>query len=251
MLTIRVLTEADLAAADAIARAAYGSARSFIAGLRLSMSLQVDSVVLALLDDRPVGFVGAINYGPFAYVGTMSVLPEMQRRGIGLALMQNLLVRLERAGCPTVLLDATAAGARLYTHVDFVDDDKTVHWYRESADLPAPLYPTSTGRISRFQSRDLSALVAFDTPYFGADRSAIIAHFATEYAERCYVTRNEAGQMTGYLYAQARNLGPWVVNNVADAEALLLHALSLPFDPAPVVLASLANDDASRCICMI
>ena len=90
-IAIRVLTEVDLDAADAIMIPAYGVPRSRKRDLRRYLALQPDGWLLAQLDGQPAGLGGAIDYGPFAYIGLMAVLPSLQRRGIASAIMDRLL----------------------------------------------------------------------------------------------------------------------------------------------------------------
>lgn len=242
---IRPLAADELALAQSIARAAYQSTMDYEPALRRLMVLQPGGWFLALFDGVPAGLVGAINYGPFACVGLMSVLPEMQRRGIGRALLVHVLAWLEEQSCPTVLLDATDAGAALYAGMGFVDDDQTAHWRRSTALFPSPLYGCAEQHITALYLADLQALTAFDAPYFGAGRAAVFAHLLWECPGRAFVARDVAGQITGYLFAQPGQLGPWVARDGAAAEALLLQALALPFDRDVSVLASVINDEAS------
>src|SRR5512144_255210 len=127
-ISIRVLTEADLDIADAIMIPAYGVPRSRKRDLRRYLALQPDGWLLALLDGEPAGMGGAIDYGPFAYIGLMAVLPALQRRGIASAIMDRLLAWVAARGCPTALLDASPAGERLYEKLGFVDDDTVVQY---------------------------------------------------------------------------------------------------------------------------
>src|SRR5215210_6941100 len=107
-ISVRSITEADLDAADVVLEAAYGpSGGRRKERMRRYLSLQPDGWLLALLDDVVVGTVGAMDYGPFAYIGLMAVHPSAQRQGIGLMLMQRLLAWLDARRCPFSLLDAT------------------------------------------------------------------------------------------------------------------------------------------------
>ncbi len=242
---VRPLATDELALAQSIARAAYQSTMDYEPALRRLMVLQPGGWFLALFDGAPAGLVGVINYGPFAYVGLMSVLPEMQRRGIGRALLVRVLAWLEEQSCPTVLLDASEAGAALYAQLAFVDDDQTAHWRRSAALFPSPLYGHVEQLITALDLADLPALTAFDAPYFGAGRASVFVRFLWECPGRAFVARDASGQITGYLFARTGQLGPWVARDGAAAEALLLQALALPFDRDVSVLASVTNSEAS------
>jgi ribosomal protein S18 acetylase RimI-like enzyme len=63
-------------------------------------------VVLALEEGRVVGFVTALSDGVFyAYLSLLEVLPSHQGRGIGTALMQQVLEQLRQMYAVDVLCD--------------------------------------------------------------------------------------------------------------------------------------------------
>jgi len=209
--------------------------------LRRYLAIQPGGSFVAKQNDEVIGFGGALDYGPFAYIGLMCVHPCMQKRGIGAMLLEQLHTWLDARGCPTFLLDASAAGAPLYQHYGYMEDDITaVFRQTQPASLPRHL-PTG---VSLLSSDDLPALVAFDAPHFGVDRGAILATYLADAPERVLVVRNQDGLMTGYLIAQPRSIGPWVANSAEDAERLLLHGLALPFESEPSVFVSANNSDA-------
>jgi ribosomal protein S18 acetylase RimI-like enzyme len=236
-LAIRTLTWADLEAAGAIVMAAFGSPYDRTDEVRRYLALQSDGWLLATVDDRPVGTVGALDYGPYAYISLLAVHPSIQRRGIGLTLMEHILAWLDARGCPMALLDATDYGAPLYRRLGFVEDDGTLVLGRDAGAVP----PHTAAPAGPLQPMDLPALARFDAPIFGATREAVLASYLADAPERAFVARDAAGQMTGYLFAQARALGPWVARVSANAEALLATALALPFASAPEVVVPASN----------
>jgi GNAT superfamily N-acetyltransferase len=242
-ISIRNLTEADLDAADVVLEAAYGpSGGRRKVRLRRYLRLQPDGWLLALLDGVAVGTVGAIDYGPFAYIGLMAVHPSAQRRGIGLMLMQQLLAWLDARGCPFSLLDATEMGAPLYAKLGFVEDEKTFMFHRD--DCTRELRPAE--RVSQLRADELPALADFDAPIFGTRRLPVFASFLASDPTRALVARDAAGQISGCLFAQPHMLGPWVAHTPADAEALLATALTLTYADAPGVIFPASNVDAAR-----
>jgi GNAT superfamily N-acetyltransferase len=224
---VRAFGEADLAAADGVVVAAYSMPSSRRAELARYLALQPDGWFLVWVDGQPVGVGGAVDYGPCAYVGLVGVLPAMRRRGIALALMRHLLNWLDDRGCPTTLLDASAAGAPLYERLGFVDDDEALFFVRATDGLPdagAPHRPCEP-----LTAADLPEVVAFDAPIYGAPRTALLASYLASYPGRAYVTRDAAGQLTGYLIAQSTLIGPWAARTPTGAEALLRAALTLSY----------------------
>jgi len=53
--------------------------------------------------------------------------------------------------------------------------------------------------------------------------------------------RDEAGQISGYFFAQKGRLGPWVATHPLDAERLLVKALALPYEGPISVAAPTTN----------
>ncbi len=251
-LSIRRLTEADLDAANDILAAAYDSPASRAATLRRYLQIQPDGWLLALLDDRPVGLGGAVNYGPFASIGSVGVRPEAQRRGVARALMERLLSWLEATGCGVAILVATEAGVPLYTRLGFVEDGATLVCRREgpgqeTATASSPHDQSDSPRVSALNVADLPALARFDAPIFGAARPAVLTAYAAADPARAFVVRDDAGELAGYLIAQGQTLGPWGARTPQDAEALLTRALQLPFEGGLTrVIVPPGNTEATR-----
>jgi hypothetical protein len=156
-------------------------------------------------------------------------------------MIEWLLDWFDRQGGPVILLDASEAGAPLYRKLGFVEDEKTIGYLLD--DCALPLHPSE--HVGPLRAGDIAALVAFDAPIFGAERPAVFAAQLEEAPERAFVARDADGQISGYLFAQAQTLGPWVARTPAAAEALLATALALPFEGAPNALAPSSNADAA------
>jgi predicted N-acetyltransferase YhbS len=221
-IEIRTLTEADLDDADQIMQDAFRRTQSARAELATYLSLQPEGRLLAFVDGTPVGMVGAVDFGPFAYIGTMGVRQAWQQRGIGYALMERLLEWLNARGCPMARLDASAAGQQLYPKLGFVTDEET-HVFRLQHSIASRI----AGRVQVARVEDLEAIAAFDAPIFGARRAAVFQRYFAWLNDRLLFTRDETGQVSGYLFAQTRSLGPWAARHRENAAALLAAALSL------------------------
>jgi GNAT superfamily N-acetyltransferase len=241
-ITIRPLTEGDIVNADHVLQAAFNTSESRRADLRRYLALQPDGFRVAVRQDSLAGLVGAVDYGPFAYIGLMAVHPASQRRGIGHALMQQLVDWLDARGTPMSLLDATVMGAPVYVSLGFVDQDQACLFQ-----LGAPVPPLSCPEnVQPLQLRDLEALCEFDTPIFGANRCGVFRMLLEDLAGRAFATRDEAGHISGYLFAQQRRLGPWAARRSEDAQASLQAALRLPFESGPSVIAPGMNSAAQE-----
>lgn len=243
-LSIRTLTNDDLDQADEIVVAAYNASRSRKAALHSYLRLQPDGWILVLWDNIPAGLGGLVDYGNFAYLGMMSVHPSMQRKGVGKTLMQHLLAWSDAQGCPTVLLDATNAGAQLYRQFGFVEVGQTSSWLGSQAFTSAPLYSGQQITIASITSSDLAALARFDAAYFGADRTRVLADLLHEHQQRAFLARDLHGEITGYIYAQNTTIGPWVASSAPVAEQLLMCVQALPFVDGATVNVAQANSEA-------
>ncbi len=238
-VTLQQMTSADIAIADSILIASFSSG-NYQEELAHVLALQSDGWFMALLDGKPVGMGGVVNYGPFAYIGLVGVLPEMQRRGIGQALMEYLLVWLSDHHCPIALLEASRAGASLYTKLGFQTDDSTIVF--ELAEPGSPMQDSTV--VEPFQSSDLTELIAFDTAQFGADRSRVLSSYLATHPERCFVSRHAQGHISGYIIGQFDSLGPWLAQSHEEAEALLARALRLDFRRSPRLRVPASNHRA-------
>jgi len=221
----------DADAVDAVVSAAFASSFSRWFEIQRLSRLQPGGWFVAEEDGEPAGAVYAICYRPFAYVGLMSVRPEMQRLGIGLALLQRLLTFVAEQGCSTTLLDATEAGHPLYLRLGFVEESRTIQFGRDT--IPAPdrgaLLPAGIEHHHVANGKTMAAVSAFDGPLFGAPRAAVIESFMTDVPGRSLLSRDAAGSIDGYLVARSNYIGPWVATNPPAAERLLQGALRFAY----------------------
>jgi GNAT superfamily N-acetyltransferase len=242
-ISVHPFTGRDLETTVEVVKAAYNVQYSQEQSLRIYLALQPGGSFVAKYEDAVCGFGGALDYGPFAYIGLMAVSPSMQKRGIGRLVLEEILNWLDARGCATVLLDASPAGAPLYDQCGFIGDDRTlVLQQKQHVELPRHL----SGDVTLLHEEDLEELLAFDAPCFGAERQALLAMYRANNPGRTLLVRDSRGQITGYLTAQSRALGPWVARTPEAAERLLIHALTLPFDSEPNVFVSAQHSEALR-----
>ncbi len=237
-VSIRNITPADLDIADTILVSAYEGGRSRRRDLQRGLGLQPEGWFLALLDGRPVGVGGALDYGPFASIGMMAVLPDARRRGVAARLLERILAWLDERGCPRAVLSATEAGTSLYRRYGFVDDGQTLV-FRPQDDMPLPkpgVVLSPSVRVTTLHREELPELAAFDAPLFGADRAGLLAGYWADDSRRTLVAREANGSIAGYLVAQPRILGPWTATTEEAADALLMAALTLPFESGPIAI---------------
>jgi hypothetical protein len=220
--------------------AAYNRPSSYEQILRRYLDLQPDGWYLALLDGTPIGLGGAVDYGPFAYLGMMSVLPTMQKRGIGQALMEHLLSWLDARGCPTILLNARPQAVLLYERCGFVALEQT----QQLKCSLAPQLPATVPGVSLLAQAELPVLADLDAPAFGASRLAVLSSYFALDPRRFFVSRDAHGQLTGFLVAGESIIGPWHAASIEAADLLFQQALSLSYAQSLVVSVSEHNIDA-------
>jgi len=227
--------------ADGIVTSAFGFTDSRAGEIQRYFSLKPNRWFLATYRDQPAGVVGATNYGPFTYLGMMTVHQEFQRKGIGQAMLQHMLDWAEVQGIPFLRLDASEAGFPLYLQFGFEVRDQALMFqpadYSPSLNFPQQVRP--------LKSQDIQALADFDTPIFGANRAGLFRALLTDFPERGFAVYDASGDMTGYLFAQTQRLGPWAACSPQDAEPLLQAALTLSYKGVPLVIAPGTNTAAS------
>ncbi len=231
-LEIRPLAANDFDIADIIFATAFRRSRTGASEMPLFHALQPDGRYIARTDGKPVGLVGMIDYGSIAYIGPVAVLPEYQSKGIGRALMEYVIAVVRSKGPRVMLLEATPDGARFYPQLGFVTD-ATTQVYRLLREQPSTGW---FGRVRPMQPEDITAVAAFDTPIFGADRTRVLDAYLRRLPKRAFVALDENDHVSGYLFAQARRLGPWAARRIEDAETMLRAALTLRFDQPPDVV---------------
>ncbi|MHB8600744.1 MAG: GNAT family N-acetyltransferase [Ktedonobacteraceae bacterium] len=242
-ITILPFTEAELDATNDVVMAAYNVEQSRKESLHSYLTFQSAGSFVAKDNDAVVGFGGVLDYGPFAYVGLMSVSPTAQKRGVGQLLMERLLAWLAARNCPTALLDATPVGESVYRRNGFQEDDQTVVWRQNEHILLPRHLPLG---VSLLTEAEIQALIQFDAPHFGADRGGVLSAYCVRYPNRVLVIHTDDGPISGYAIAQSHVIGPIVAQTNEDAERLLVYALALPFEGKPSVFVSAQHTDASH-----
>lgn len=240
-ISVRPASLADAEIIAGIADSAFGAPDDRGSEIRRYLTLEPNYWLLATYRDQPAGVVGATDYGRFAFLGVMTVRRELQGKGIGGALFRRELEWLGEEGMSCLRLEASDAGFPIYLRHGFEVVDRSVVFR-----LPSPTRSRELpGDVRPLDVSDLEELAAFDTPVFGASRSALLRALLQDFPGRAFATRDRAGRMTGFLFAQPRRLGPWVARDPGDAESLLRAALALSFEGRPIAIAPERNREAS------
>jgi GNAT superfamily N-acetyltransferase len=133
-------------------------------------------------DGRQLGSAVATVNGPVAWIGTIWVVPDRRREGIGERLTAAVLDVAEDAGCRTSVLVATEVGRPLYEKLGFELQTSivVVEAPGTGADasgvaVAAPPDP----RVRPFRPDDLDAMARLDLAATGEDRRHLLRAFAT------------------------------------------------------------------------
>jgi len=240
LVEIRRMEYYDIAAADLVAQAAFQTHGSRADDLRSYLCVQPDGWLVAEENGSIAGLVGAIDYGPFAWVGVMVVLPELQGRGIGRKLLERTLEWLDARRCPLVRLDATPAGQRLYPKLGFAEAGRT-HQYLLSPQLPAEC---ESSRVHAMECSELEEVIEFDETVFGARREKVLRLLWDKYPGRRFVSHDERGRVTGYLFAQRQRIGPWLAITAEHGKILFAAAGALRYDGEVRIIVPEENEEA-------
>lgn len=239
-VSIRTLSGSDLETANAILQSAFQRTENWLPELRLFRRLQPEGTFLASVNGIPAGMVATILYSNYAYVGLMGVHQDFQGQGLGIALMEHVLTWTSERKITLVKLDASPFGQPLYEKLGFVLLDE-VYVLESQAN---PLNSQHLDGIQLMAPHHLDLLAVSDTQTFGTDRSRLLRALLEIYPERAFIAISKQEQISGYLFAQAKRIGPWIMNETGDAETLLLTALSLPFNVSVSVVTPANNTGA-------
>jgi ribosomal protein S18 acetylase RimI-like enzyme len=234
---VRRVRADDVAALDAIMRAAYGVELPYHERIASYLRQRGALPLVAEHGGRVAGAVFGNDFGTSAYVSMMGVDPALHGRGIGAALMAELLAWCEQRGFHDVRLDATPAGARLYERLGFLDFGETIGFARERvAELRA------AAGVAAAQPADFTTIARLDGAAFGADRSPMLEPLLA--AHEAFVAPDERGYVVVQRTSAGATLGPWIALDPATARDLLDAALAAAGARAPALYVPSTNQAA-------
>jgi len=167
-----------------------------------------DGCLVFFSEDQPAGFITSLRYEKSAWIGNLLVLAEYRHRGIGRVLIEKVLDYLERSGCETVWLTASAQGAHLYRSLGFRQIDEVQRW-KGIANLP----------VKSDEPACSSTVAEIDSSGWGDSRPALY-DLLTE--SRAVMTGAD-GFLACYRSGENLCIGPWGARS-SEAAARLLSA---------------------------
>jgi len=185
---------------------------------------------------KPVGTTTTtIHDGKVGWIGMVLVHPDARSQGVGTALLEHAIAYLQRTGVPSIKLDATPAGKRVYVPLGFQDE-------YELERVEAVVEERIAYRVLRIAKLEVDAILDMDREAFGVTREPVLRRLAGDCPDLCWMATSTEIQnpkskaesarpakqiqnLDGYLFARpganAYFIGPWVARSVETAELLL------------------------------
>lgn len=150
--------------------------------------------------------------GQVAWISMILVLPELRGQGLGRAVFDQCLRRVQADG-RVAMLDATPAGEALYRQFGFVPLWRLTRWHREPH--------AATGASLRHDPDAFDALAALDRQALGFERAPVLDAIGRRASTLCVHTGTALALVrTG---RSARQLGPVLAPDEPAAAAALAH----------------------------
>ena len=228
------MTPADVAAAtELILGNDWGVRREW---LEFAATQPACTPIVAEADGQIVATgVGTAN-GPVGWIGTIFIAPDRRGRGLGRAITQAIIDRLESAGCRSLALVATTEGRQLYERMGF-EVHSRYHILQAIGLSPGG----GTDGVRAFDGNDLPAIERLDRAGTGEDRSHAIRRFAS--ADTTRVATGDDGEVEGYVLR-----APWgggaTIARTTEAALRILTARRRAAGPEGRVRLGLLDENA-------
>lgn len=165
-----------------------------------------------------------ISYGELGFVGNMVVDAAHRRRGLGSAILREVMSFLEAAGCQRVELYATTDGRPLYAGHGFEVAGTSA---LAQVTRALPLHRDESLTIRRGDREDLDDLAAYDRPRFGGNRRPLLTLMLADPARPLLLAERDAA-IAGYAWVrpESSRIGPVLADAPSVAETLLAESFS-------------------------
>jgi GNAT superfamily N-acetyltransferase len=127
---------------------------------------------VAEIDNKVVGCGIAFVHGNVAWLGTIIVLPEYRRRGIGREITSHLMRYCKDRGCITQLLTASAMGESVYKKLGFNISAEYVFYKK---DVVSPMKQLHD--VREVKQKDLLSIKRLDREITGEQRFPFLRRF--------------------------------------------------------------------------
>lgn len=165
-IIIQPLTASDVESVAALQPEGWGDILAPIRFYSLSLFCHP---LKATIRDEIVGIGTAIIHGSTAWLAHIIVGKDYRNAGIGTAITQSLMDLIDRKGCETMLLLATALGEPVYKKLGFNVEAKYI--FLDHGDLPEP---SKDYNVIGFSGRYRQAVLDFDKRVSGETREKLL-----------------------------------------------------------------------------
>lgn len=170
-----------------------------------------------------IATAAALPYdGGFGWISMVIVADAWRRRGLARRLMNDCVETLRNQGC-AALLDATPAGAEVYSRIGFAALSGMERWEGDGGS-PVAADVARGVEVRRLAASEAERLVAADDTAFGASRHFLLADFLAR-PDTVALAVDES-----YLVMRrgrrALQLGPLIAGSTDAARALLAAAIA-------------------------
>jgi GNAT superfamily N-acetyltransferase len=145
---------------------------------------------IAELNSRIVGCGIAMIHGHISWLGTIIVLPEFRRQGIGLEITRHLVEYCFRVGCTSQLLIATDLGEPVYQKLGF-EPNGTYEFFDHESTLQWSVSP----QMRELKIDDYGVILELDTNITGENRQNFLKRFLPT---GWVYTSKPSGKITGF-----------------------------------------------------
>ena len=214
-VTIRPMTARDVdPAADVLLRGAWGDRHGFFAW---AVAHSRAHPFVAEVEGEIAGTAVGTANGPAGWIGAVFVDAPHRGAGIGRALTDRVINRLEAGGCGTLVLVATAAGRPMYERLGFRHD--TDYHAIEADALGADAPGADEPALTPWRTADLAAMIELDALATGEDRAHLLRAFASPGSAR--TLRGPEGELRGFVVRAPWGGGATVAVTLDDGSRIL------------------------------
>lgn len=177
---------------------------------------------------RIVAVLTVARHGALAWIGNVAVAPSHRGQGLGEALVQEALRRIDAAGIAATGLCSVPKAVTLYERAGF-QRAGTVRAFATFHDRPAH----RPREAEVLLADDLDELAALDRAAYGADRRALLGLLLRDYADTGVGVRDGRGALEGFAFLKpgerGSEVGPMVLARPDRRLAALLLDGALGF----------------------
>ena len=181
-----------------------------------------EGALVALEQDRVIGSVATLPYGPFAWISMVLVDPDARRKGVGTLLLERGLLLSPDA--VTARLDATPAGEALYRRLGFTDEYRLARWFLDASPVTVTGDSQGPATVRPIARGDWAAILDTDASVFGASREHLLERLIADAPEYAWAAYHD-DRLQGYVFGRhgflREHVGPIIAESTEVAEQLL------------------------------